>query len=463
MNNRHAAVSILALLMALLPPLAAGYDILSRETLFPHERIVPVIRTLAAVPHPAEGAGGSSRRRFLRAVLNTAEPWDVPIVWEDSSGILSVGMDRLEAAPCLSRLGDMPGEIRTAGMVCGQGHYGRWALKSVSVVTGGLPWNWRWFAWTPLPALAWLAVRNRRRRRQEMQLVQTARALAQGAPLPPIDPETPASDALAVMAVAIREREERLAAQLQTIEQQNQEILQNREKFITQEKIVTLGHLSAGLAHELGNPLSSLIAHIEWLSETEADPARQKHFDMMKAETRRMDELLRRLLQLARGDAPGENPRPLGEAADGAVELLRHQKWCAGVEFRMEIDADSAAAIVRGDARTILLNLLLNAAQAMNGHGTVILKGHREKNMAVLEICDNGPGISEELARVIFEPFFTTKEPGKGTGLGLPVSRMLAQRAGGDLRCVPGHGGGRFVLELPVVSLESGSTEAKKG
>ncbi len=451
MNNRRPAIFILAILGMLLVPGAALYDVFTRTTRLPHERILPLVRILAAVPHLPEGTGPASRRRFFRAVLDAAEPWDIPFIWEDASGTLAVGPLRpLDAAECFSRLENSRREARVPGWVCGQGRQGRWALGAAGFPSGGLPWDWRWLSWAPLLGAAWMAGDILRRRREEARLAATARSLARGEPVPSVA-EAPAAEALAVMAAAIREREERLAAQLQTIEAQNREILQSREKFITQEKLVTLGHLAAGLAHELGNPLSSLMAHIEWLSETESDPGRRQHLDMMKGETRRMDELLRRLLLLARGSAFGEDPVRVGESITQAVEILRHQKWCANVDFRLELASGDADALVTADIRTILLNLLLNAAQAMKGSGSIRIVSARQDGCVLVRVTDTGPGVPESLAQAIFEPFFTTKDPGEGTGLGLSVSRMLAQRAGGELSCIPGGDGGHFLLELPVI------------
>lgn len=455
MKNRHIAFFLLAMFLAL-PSLAALYDFFSRTTIFPHERILPIVRILAATPPSLDGMTPVAWRRFFRVVLKAAEPWELSFLWETPSGTFAVGMDRLAATPCFTKLDSVHSEARFSGVVCGQSRHGRWALGVRRITKGGLPWNWWWFSWTPLLALVWILFKHRQQRRQEAQLVKTARALSQGGTLPHLDPQAPAVEALAVMAVAIREREERLAAQLRTIEEQKQEILQNREKLITQEKIVTVGHLAAGLAHELGNPLASLMAHIEWLAETCTDSMVKKHLDMMKTETARMDQLLRRLLQLARGEPQGENRQPVVDTITSAVAVFRHQKWCTNVEFQMEMDAVKDLW-VQADLKSILVNLLLNAAQAIHGQGRVTVRALRKENRIRLEVADTGPGVPEELARTIFEPFFTTKAPETGTGLGLSVSRMLAQQAGGELFCIP-NAGGLFVLELPVV-LENSNDE----
>lgn len=455
MKNRHIEIFLLAMFLAF-PSLAALYDAVSRTAIFPHERILPIVRILSATPPPEDGMTPASWRRFFRVVLEAAEPWELSFLWEAPSGTFSIGMDRRAATACFTQLNIVHSEARISGVVCGQSRYGRWALGVQRVAKGGLPWNWWWFSWPPLLPLVWILFKHRQQRRQEAQLVKTARALSQGGVLPHLDPQAPAAEALAVMAVAIREREERLAAQLRTIEEQNQEILRNKEKLITQEKIVTVGHLAAGLAHELGNPLASLIAHIEWLAETSTEPMARKHFDMMKTETARMDSLLRRLLQLARGEPQGNHHQPVVDTITSAVEVFRHQKWCTNVEFQIETDA-VAGLWVQADLKSILVNLLLNAAQSINGQGRVTVRASRKEKQIHLEIADTGPGVPEELAHTIFEPFFTTKAPGTGTGLGLSVSRMLAQQAGGKLFCIP-NAGGLFVLELPIV-LENSNKE----
>ncbi len=168
----------------------------------------------------------------------------------------------------------------------------------------------------------------------------------------------------------------------------------------------------------------------------------------MKSETGRMDELLRRLLQLARGEAPGKMRQPVAEAATEPWNCCGTRN---GAQAWISTGIEAAAGLwVQTDLKSILVNLLLNAAQAMNGKERHRTRPPRGKP-AVSGCRRHRSGGAEELARTIFEPFFTTKDPGQGTGLGLPASRMLAQQAGGDLRCMPGASGGLFVLEFPVV------------
>ena len=261
------------------------------------------------------------------------------------------------------------------------------------------------------------------------------------------------------MAAALRGKEERLAEQLAVIEAQNREIVGNRERFISSEKLVTLGHLFAGLAHELGNPLAALFAHLDLLADADLDERTSEHLRMMQTEVRRMDDLIRRLLLLSRGDGgTSSEPAPATAWLPDAVDLLRHQARYRDLELRVEADPEAMALPVAGDWKTVLVNLLINAAQAMEGQGTITVRLARDASGLArdgdrlrLDVIDTGPGVPPELAERVFEPFFTTKDPGTGTGLGLSVCRMLAGRAGGDLRCIAEDEGGHFVAELPIL------------
>jgi len=144
----------------------------------------------------------------------------------------------------------------------------------------------------------------------------------------------------------------------------------------------------------------------------------------------------------------------LGEALELALSLLRPQPRFAGVEvMRSELAADlPAVAASQSRLVQVLLNLLINAADAMGGRGTVTLRGRVEGDGEAVELSveDSGPGVAEADRGQIFDPFFTTKEPGRGTGLGLSISRNIVEAYGGTLALAPSQAGAKFVLRLPL-------------
>ncbi len=450
MKNRDLTLFILWV-TCLIPPLGWAAGAWTRDTRRPGEWLRLQLVLVSWLP-PENASRSVGRRPALRGIVDRANAAGLTLVWHDGQGRLAAGdRDPSGAATCWLRIS--PGEnlARTPEWSCGRSGHARWALERSEHLVGGVPAWWWLTTLLPVAAAVPVAMRARRRRREDGLLADAASSLTRGE-IPRTDLRTPAYEALAVMASALREKEERLKGQLAVIETQNREIVLNRERFISSEKLVTLGHLAAGLAHELGNPLAALFAHLDLLADAGLDDRAAEHLRLMQTEVRRMDELIRRLLLLARGQEESAVPAPPAAWLGDAVDLLRHQGRWRDVEFRVEADADALDQAVAADWKTVLINLLINAAQAMDGRGIVTVHLRQGEGGLELEVLDTGPGVPEALAERVFEPFFTTKDPGTGTGLGLSVCRMLAGRAGGTLRCVPGGIGGRFVARLPVVT-----------
>ena len=450
MKNRDVTLFILWV-ACLVPPIVWAAGAWTRDTRRPGEWLRPWLVAVSRLP-PENAPRSVGRRPPLRGLAERAAAAGLTLVWHDGGGRLVVGdRDPSGAAACWLRI--PPGEhlAVTLEWSCGRGDHGQWALERASQPIGGVPPWWWLTTLLPVATAALVSLRALRRRREDALLADAASALTRGE-LPRTDLRTPAYEALAVMAAALREKEERLEGQLAVIEAQNREIVLNRERFISSEKLVTLGHLAAGLAHELGNPLAALFAHLDLLADTELDAKAAGHLRLMQAEVRRMDELIRRLLLLARGGEADAGPVPAAAWLGDAVDLLRHQGRWREVEFRVEADAAALELPVAADWKTVLVNLLVNAAQAMDGRGTITVRLKRGDGALELEVLDTGPGVPAGLTERIFEPFFTTKDPGTGTGLGLSVCRMLAGRAGGTLLCVAGGPGGHFTARLPVVT-----------
>ncbi len=450
MKNQGLTLFILCALCGL-PLLGGALGAWTRDTRRPHGAIRPLLVATARLPAEGPPRQGGPRTP-QRAIVDRAAEAGLTLMWHGPTGRLVVGpLDPAGAASCFRRIAPERSTAESEDWICGQTAHARWALHKDERPVGGVP-DWWWLTGLlPVGAAGLVVWRERRRRREEADLAEAARGLARGE-LPRRSPRTPSYEAVAVMASALRGKEERLAEQLAVIEAQNREIVANRERFISSEKLVTLGHLAAGLAHELGNPLAALFAHLELLDDAGQDERTAGHLRLMRTEVRRMDELIRRLLLLSRGDE-GANAGPAPAAAwlPDAVDLLRHQTRYRELDILIEADPVVLDLPVAGEWKTVLVNLLINAAQAMEGHGTITIRLQRDADRLRLEVIDTGPGVPAELRERVFEPFFTTKDPGSGTGLGLSVCRMLAGRAGGDLRCLASDAGGHFVAQLPIL------------
>jgi len=245
-----------------------------------------------------------------------------------------------------------------------------------------------------------------------------------------------------------RERHRRTAEELARAYRQLQTTF---ERLRLLDRLSSLGALTAGMAHEIKNPLGSIMGSIEILeSAVPAGDERQEFVRILRKEIQRLSDIVSTHLDLVRSQPPERDPHDVGEIVRSVVELMRKQAQSQGVTLTATLEPGLPALSV--DARQIrqaVLNLVINAVQALPGGGQVhVAVGQRGNRLAVL-VEDNGPGLDEEQARRVFEPFFTTKEG--GTGLGLSIAFQIADQHGGDLRGENRPGGGaRFCLELPL-------------
>ncbi len=248
-----------------------------------------------------------------------------------------------------------------------------------------------------------------------------------------------------------RAQGERQVAELKAI---NSDLQRARRDLVFAEKMATVGRLAAGVAHEVGNPLASLIGFVELL-QVDRELA-DDLLPRMRHELDRIHRIIRDLLDYARQGRVEERPPEavsVAAIAEAAAKLVLVQRRFVGVA--VEVDLPDGAPRVRADARRlqqVLLNLLVNAAEAMEGRGRVVVRldeAEREGELGIA-VDDDGPGIPPETIGQIFEPFFTTKGTGEGTGLGLSVSLGLVREMGGSLKylALPG-GGSRFIVSLP--------------
>jgi signal transduction histidine kinase len=232
-----------------------------------------------------------------------------------------------------------------------------------------------------------------------------------------------------------------------------------REQLIRTEKLASVGQLAAGVAHEIGNPLAAILGFVDILrTELPSAPLppadRRDVLDRVKAETQRIHRTIQDLLEYSRPSREEAQPTDPLKILTASQGLLEPQKRFKGVRVITDGQGSGWARVLvsPGRLQQVFVNLLLNAADAMAGEGTVTVTCHAAGDQVRLTFADSGPGVPPELRRKIFDPFFTTKPPGQGTGLGLAISRSIVESYGGTLE-IEGTPppGASFVITLPAV------------
>jgi signal transduction histidine kinase len=217
----------------------------------------------------------------------------------------------------------------------------------------------------------------------------------------------------------------------------------------TAERLATIGQFAAGIGHELRNPLgvveSSAFLLARRLQQLQiADPGLTKHVEKITAEVQRSNKTITDLLELARN-------RPLSRRPIGADAFLSQAIAAAHLPAGVDVEVAGAAGVgLDADfdqLQRVLVNLLINAGQAMNGKGRVWIDARRDGARVVLRVRDEGPGVPPDLRARIFEALFTTKA--KGTGLGLALCRRIVGAHGGTMTLEPSEAGAIFQIVIP--------------
>jgi signal transduction histidine kinase len=226
-------------------------------------------------------------------------------------------------------------------------------------------------------------------------------------------------------------------------------LVQSQTLLEKQEKLVTLGTLAAGIAHEIRNPLTSLKARLYTLEKhLQTVPAARKDTDIISAEISRLEHIVQDILSFARPSDPMLKTIAADTLLREVQGLMSPNLESREVQLVVESGPELLIRADSGHLKQVLVNLVRNAAEAIDGAGTVTLRtraaraplGGRETDAVILEVADNGKGIPPEVEKRLFDPFFTTKET--GTGLGLPIAARIVEKHGGMLQYQtrPGHG-----------------------
>lgn len=335
------------------------------------------------------------------------------------------------------------------------------------------------------------------------QMVEEAEGIADGdyaRRLPPGD--TREVDRLATslnrMAGRLIEHQQELTLNIESLEETNRELTEARDELIRAEKMASLGQMAAGVAHEIGNPLTAIMGNVDLLRRR-AEGQDEELLVSTAEQIKRIDRIVRGLLDYSRVREPRARPIDVNEVVEGASDLVTSQRRFGGVDVELSLAEDMPA--VEADPyqlEQVLVNLILNAADAMAAveerrltiHTSALTYetpphtparrrddppgvdySHRRRfnrpervprtqpfragtRIVEIRVRDTGPGIPEELIERVFEPFVTTKEPGKGTGLGLAVSARLVDGMDGTIRAGNTEEGAEFKLQLPASEIE---------
>ncbi len=256
------------------------------------------------------------------------------------------------------------------------------------------------------------------------------------------------------MGKQVRADRAQLEERLAELEATTAELAHAEDQVLRSARLASVGRLAAGVAHEIGNPLTAVVGLVDLARDVDLDAeTRDELLQRTTRETERIQRIIRDLLDFARPEADSADAMADPAAViEDAVRLVAPQKDTSAIRIEQRLEA---VGMARGSAdrlKQVVLNLLLNAVDAVDGEGEVVIELGTDGDQILVAVSDDGPGIAPEVRDQLFEPFVTTKPVGRGTGLGLAVCHTIVERLGGSLRATEASSGGaRFELRLPAV------------
>jgi len=254
------------------------------------------------------------------------------------------------------------------------------------------------------------------------------------------------ADAYNSMANALRERDEKLKEF-------------TRKKFMESERLALIGQLAANVAHELNNPLQGIVTYSHLLLERNSldDPTRQS-LQKIVVQANRSRDIIRGLLDFSRQRKPDKTLCNINNLLKESLSFFENQALMHNITVRTQLYNDLPSIVIDpSQVQRVFINMIVNAAEAMNGNGQLSISTTQDKTKDCIEITfsDSGTGISEENLEKIFDPFFTTKETGHGVGLGLAISFGIIKEHGGMISVESELGKGTtFTVRLPITTVQ---------
>jgi two-component system NtrC family sensor kinase len=280
------------------------------------------------------------------------------------------------------------------------------------------------------------------------------------------------SKSLNLMLKRISGDKEKLRSTVMSLEKANLELRQAQKEIVRAEKLASVGRLSAGIAHEIGNPIGIVMGYLGLLKQKDITADERNEYVLRtEKELERINTIIRQLLDISRPSHTGLSRVSVHDLIDDIAEVLNVQPLMANIDLRQSLSAEKDVVLADANQlRQVFLNLIINAADAIaamgNGeNGQLRIATEVATDTASLSdsiprlkirFIDSGPGIPEDRLGNIFDPFYTTKEPGKGTGLGLAVSFMIIERFGGHMTATSEVGKGTtMVVYLPLADKQA--------
>jgi PAS domain S-box-containing protein len=233
---------------------------------------------------------------------------------------------------------------------------------------------------------------------------------------------------------------------------------QQNERLMIADRLASIGELAAGTAHELNNPLTSIIGFSQLLMEKDIPDDTREDVELIYNEAQRAANVTKSLLTFGRKHAPVKQPNQINNIIEDVLKLRTYEHYVNGIEVKKRL-APNLPEIMADyfQMQQVFLNIIINAEYSMteaHNRGTLTIITKKQNSNVRISIADDGPGISRENLSRIFNPFFTTKEAGKGTGLGLSICHGIVSEHGGQIyaRNQPGKGA-TIVVELPINNL----------
>lgn len=259
------------------------------------------------------------------------------------------------------------------------------------------------------------------------------------------------------MTVKLREARQQAQERERALEQKVVELRQIQDHLVRSEKLASLGKMAAGVAHEINNPLASLLTYCYYLlRKLGNEKSIKERLEVMIKETTRCSTIVRNLLDFAGEVPPETKPVNVNDILNQTLFLLESQVLFYNIEIRKNFDCSLPPVMIdSGQIQQVFINIILNAAEACGDEGILEITTRSKKNHIEVEFQDNGCGIPKENLGKIFDPFYSKRDRGEGTGLGLAVSYGIVERHRGSIEVESKSGKGSiFTVKFPLSELQ---------